>query len=162
MVSFTPITEADLPLVKKIYDYYILNTTATFHHKPLSIDEIQEFLFINHPKYISFMIRESGQIIGYCFITRFKNRPAYDRTAEISIYLQPEWRGKGIGTVTLAFLERTVKISGIHVLIMTLSAENIASIRLCEKMGYIRAAHLPHVGEKFGRILDVFLYVKEI
>jgi phosphinothricin acetyltransferase len=52
--------------------------------------------------------------------------------------------------------------AGIHVLVGTLTAENAASVRLFEKAGYVKCAHLKNIGEKFGRILDVVIYQKEI
>lgn len=162
MVEFLPVEEKDLPAIKEIYDHYILNSTATFHSCPVQIPELTEFLFIAHPKYPAFTIRIKGRIIGYCFLTRYKNRQAYDRTAELSIYLRPECTGKGIGPAALQHLEEAAKRSGIHVLVGTLCGENYPSIRLMEKAGYTRAAHLRNVGEKFGNVLDVVIYQKEI
>jgi phosphinothricin acetyltransferase len=80
----------------------------------------------------------------------------------MSIYLKPENTGKGIGAVALKYLEDSAKKAGIHVLIGTLSGENHASIRLLEKMNYVKCAHLKNIGEKFGKILDVVVYQKEI
>ncbi len=162
MIEFFPVTEQDLPLVKEIYDYYILNTTATFHAEKITIDELREFLFIGDPKYPSFLIRENGDVIGYCFLTRYKKRQAYDRTAEISIYLAPERMGKGIGPIAMKYLEEAARKAGIRVLVCTLSADNRASIRLCEKAGYEQAGQLKRIGEKFGKVLDVVIYQKEL
>jgi L-amino acid N-acyltransferase YncA len=154
--------EKDLGKIKEIYDYYILNTTATFHSEPVTMPELREFLFIADPKYPSFCIREENTIVGYCFLTRYKNRQAYDRTAELSIYLQPECTGRGTGAIALKYLEEAAKNAGSRVLIGTLCGENLASIRLMEKCGYTRCAYLKNVGEKFGKVLDVVMYEKEI
>jgi phosphinothricin acetyltransferase len=162
MVAFYPVTENDLDTIKKIYDHYTLNSTATFHGEKITIKELKEFLFISHPRYPSFLIKENDEIIGYCFLTQYKKRQAYDRSAEMSIYLKPENTGKGIGAVALKYLEDSAKKAGIHVLIGTLSGENHASIRLLEKMNYVKCAHLKNIGEKFGKILDVVVYQKEI
>ncbi|MCK9593099.1 MAG: N-acetyltransferase family protein [Methanoregula sp.] len=162
MVAFFPVTENNLGSIKEIYDYYIVNSTATFHGEKITIPELKEFLFIAHPKYRSFILRENNVIIGYCFLTRYKKRQAYDRTAELSIYIKPEYTGKGIGVVALKYLEEAAKNSGIHVLVGTLCGENNASIRLLEKSGYTRCAHMKNIGEKFGKILDVVIYQKEI
>ncbi len=162
MISFHPVTDRDLPRIKEMYDYYILNTTSTFHSIPLSIDELRSILFINNPKYPSFLITSGREPIGYCFLSRYKNRQAYDRTAEVSLYLNPEYTGKGIGAIAMAHIEEEAKKRGIKVLIGTLSGENTASMRLSEKMGFVKVAHLKHVGEKFGRVLDVVIYEKEI
>lgn len=162
MITFHPVTETDLPKIKEIYDYYILNSTSTFHSEPLSIDELKSILFINHPTYPSYLITSSGEAVGYCFLSRYKNRQAYDRTAEVSLYLKPGYTHKGIGSMAMEHMEKEAKKRGIHVLIGTLSGENTASMKLSEKMGFEKVAHLKNVGEKLGRILDVVIYEKEI
>ncbi len=162
MVEFSHITNNDLAAILAIYNDYILNSTATFHSEKLSENDLGEFLHVSHPKYPSFLIREDGGIIGYCFLTQYKKRQAYDRSAELSIYLKPEFTGKGIGTIALSRLEAVAKLAGIHVLVGTICGENYACIRLMEKSGYSKCAHLKNIGEKFGKILDVVVYQKEI
>jgi len=162
MVNFSPVTKKDLAAIIEIYNHYILNTTATFHSEKLSKKDLEEFLFVSHPKYPSFLIKDNNEIIGYFFITQYKKRQAYDRSAEVSVYLKPEFTGIGIGTVALSHLEAAAKKAGIHVLVGTLCGENHASIRLLEKSGYSKCAHMKNIGEKFGKILDVVVYQKEI
>lgn len=148
MISFQPVSDIDIPLIKEIYDYYILNSTSTFHCEPISINEIKEFLYINHPKYASYLIKDSGNVIGYCFLSKFKNRKAYDRTAEVSLYIKPESVGKGTGTIAMEYIENVAKERGIHVLIGTLSGDNLASMKLSEKMGFLKVAHLKKCGRE--------------
>ena len=162
MVDFSPVTKKDLAAIIEIYNHYILNSTATFHSEKLSKKDLEEFLFVSHPKYPSFLIKDNNEIIGYFFITQYKKRQAYDRSAEVSVYLKPEFTGIGIGTAALSHLEAAAKKAGIHVLVGTLCGENHASIRLLEKSGYSKCAHLKNIGEKFGNILDVVVYQKEI
>ena len=128
MVEFQQVAKADLPIIKEIYDYYILNSTATFHSVPITIPGLREILFIDNPKYPSFTIRKDGKIIGYCFLTRYKNRQAYDRTAELSIYLRTGVHGKRDRPAALKRLEEAAGRSGIRVLIGTLCGENYPSI----------------------------------
>jgi phosphinothricin acetyltransferase len=162
MVEFFPVEKADLAEIIEIYNYYILNSTATFHSEIIVEKELNEFLYIGHPKYPSFVIKDHARMIGYCFLTQYKKRQAYDRSAEISIYLKPDSVGKGIGLAALHHLESEAKAAGIHVLIGTICGENMASIHLMEKGGYIRCAPLKNIGEKFGKTLDIYLYLKEI
>jgi L-amino acid N-acyltransferase YncA len=152
--------EEDFILVKEIYDYYILNSTATFHTDPISIEELKSVIPVAHPKYKSFLIEYNGKICGYCFISQYKKRQAYDRTAEITIYLKPEFTGMGIGKETLNILESIAKQQGISVLIGIISYENQKSMTLFEKCGYEKCAHYKQVGQKFNRILDVVAYQK--
>lgn len=154
--------ESDFNLVKEIYDYYILNSTATFHKNLISIEELKSLILISHPKYKSFLIDYEGKTCGYCYISQYKNRQAYDRTAEITIYLKPDYSGKGIGEETLKLLETVAKKNAICVLIGIITGENQASIRLFEKCGYEKCAHYKKVGEKFDRLLDVVAYQKII
>lgn len=162
MVEFSPVKDTDLAAILAIYNHYILNSTATFHSEKLSEKDLGEFLFISHPKYPSFLISDKGEVIGYCFLTQYKKRQAYDRSAELSIYLKPEYTGKGIGLAALSHLEAAAKKAGIHVLVGTICGENQASIRLMEKAGFSKCAHLKKIGEKFGKVLDVVMYEKEI
>ncbi len=161
-VSFIDLKESDLPKVKEIYDYYILNSTATFHTDPIQIEELKEFIFINHPIYKSYMIKCDEEIIGYCYLTYFKKRQAYNRTAEVTIYLSHTSHKKGIGFIALNHLENIAKEKGIKNLLGIIAGDNEASIKLFEKCSYFKCSHFKNVGEKFGKILDVVAYQKEI
>lgn len=154
--------ETDFHLVKKIYDHYILNSTATFHTDLISIEELKSVILTDHPKYKSFLIDYEGEVCGYCYIAQYKKRQAYDRTAEITIYLKPEYSGKGVGKATIEQLENIAKSKDICVLIGIISGNNLPSIKLFEKCGYEKCAHFKQVGRKFDMILDVVAYQKII
>ena len=152
--------EKDFDLVKEIYDHYILNSTATYHTDKITIAELKEYILIGHPKYKSFLIKYNKSICGFCYLSRFKNRQAYDRTAEVTIYLKPEFTGLKIGIWVLKELERIAIDKGIYVLVGIIGGENEHSIRLFEQCGFEKCAHFKKVGEKFNRILDMVAYQK--
>jgi L-amino acid N-acyltransferase YncA len=152
--------ERDFGIVKEIYDYYILNSTATFHTEKITIEELRNTILINHPKYKACLIDYKGEICGYCYISQYKKRQAYDRTAEITIYLKPDYFGLGIGKEVLHRLEMIAGENNICVLIGIISGDNLASIRLFEKCGYEKCAHFKKVGKKFDKIIDVVAYQK--
>lgn len=108
------------------------------------------------------MIQADGELAGYCFLTYHKKRPAYDRTAEISIYLKPEFSGKGIGKAALRYLEDVAKEVGLKNLVGVITGDNLSSMALFERTGFVKCAHFKNVGEKFGKVLDVVAYQKEI
>ena len=108
-IEFVDLKEADLELVKEIYDYYIENSTATYYTEKISVDELREFIPVQHKKYKSFLIKVDNELCGFCYISQYKKRQAYDRTAEITIYLKPVFCNKGIGKVALKHLEKKVK-----------------------------------------------------
>lgn len=147
--------EQDFQVVKEIYDYYVLNTTVTFSTQKVSLAELKETIPVGHPKYKSYLIKTNGIVCGFCYLSQYKKRQAYDRTAEISVYLKPEFIGLGIGKQTLAKMETVARENGISVLIGIITAENHQSVGLFEKCGFEKCGHFIKVGEKFGRILDV-------
>lgn len=154
--------EEDLPQVADIYNYYVANTTATYHIKPLTIQDMKKIVLFDNPRYRSFVIRKSNIIIGYIILTQHQIREAFKNTAEISIYLNNLFTGKGIGSLCLKYIEDYAKTQGFHVLVATICGENKGSIHLVEKNGYEKCAHYKEVGKKFGRWLDLVAYQKII
>ena len=161
-LHFKPITDEDYFLIKDIYDYYIQHSTATFHTNPLNIHELKEFIFENHHLYPAYMISCDGATAGYCYLTYFKKREAYDRTAEVTIYLKPEFCSKDIGHKALEHLEKEAHKRHLKNLVALITGNNFQSIKLFEKVGYTKVAHFKNIGEKMGEVLDVLAYQKEI
>jgi len=161
-LSFKDMQESDLPEVKKIYDWHIAHSTATFHTGPVETEELKEFIYTNHPLYNSYLILADGEVAGYCLLTNYKKRQAYDRTAEITLYLAPTHIRKGIGKIALKHLEDRAKQNGLKTLLAGITEGNDGSIALFSGNGYDKCAHYKNVGEKFGQVLDVVYYQKEI
>ena len=159
-LTFQPAAENDLAAMLELYNFYIMNTTATFDHGKITPEEFRQRLFIGHEKYKTYLIRLGDDTVGFCFLTQYRKKAAYDRTTEIGLYLKPEFTGKGIGRLAVTFLEEIAVSKGIGVIIASISGENTASIKLFQKMGYERCAHYRQVGEKFGRFIDVIDYEK--
>ena len=159
-IQFIEMNEEHLPVVLEIYDYYVQNSTATFHTGSVAIKDLKEFIFLNHSKYKSFLLLSENLVAGYAYLTQFKKREAYDRTAEITVYLKPGFTGKGLGSAALVFLESEALKAGIKVLIATISGSNRHSLYVFEKQGYFCCGQFKEVGEKFGEILDVYSYEK--
>ena len=159
-IEFVDVKETDLTIIKEIYDYYIEKSTATYYTEKIALNELREFILIGNEKYKSYLVMNRKECCGFCYLSQYKKRQAYDRTAEISLYLKPDCTGKGIGNNALKFLEDVAKRNGISVLIALISGDNENSIRLFEKNKYEKCGHLKQIGEKFNRILDVVFYQK--
>src|SRR5690606_13939366 len=150
------------PEVTHIYNYYVENSTATFHLEPVNEQEMAASLNLGNTKYPSFTILSNNKIIGFCYLGQFRKKEAYDITSELTLYLSNTATQKGVGKIVLDFLETKAKELQIKNLIGVITAENIPSIKLFENCGYFRAAHLKNVGIKFNKALDVFWYQKEL
>lgn len=161
-IRFEEVKEEHLPALLEIYNYYVSNSTATFHIEPIGLDEMKGIVFFDNPKYKAYAIIDDRDICGYCILCPFKKREAYDITAEVTIYIRHDHAGLGIGSAAIRHLENLAAKNGIHSLIAVICGENTASIRLFEKNGYEKCGHLREVGMKFGRMLDVVYYEKII
>ncbi len=159
---FIEMTEDHLQSVLEIYNYFVIHTTVSFHTEPLLINEMREAVIFENPKYRAFVIEQEGMITGYILINQHKKKQAFDVSGEVTIYLKPEFTGKGIGGKALLFIEEFAREKGFHVLIATICAENKQSKLLFEKYGYHECAHYKEVGYKFGRRLDLISYQKMI
>jgi len=161
-INFVDLTESDFSVVKEIYDYYVEHSTATYYTEEVPESELKSFIPVSHEKYKSFLIYLDDLCCGFCYISQYKKRQAYDRAAEVSVYLKPDCTGKGIGQKALNHLEKAAKEKGISVLIAIISGDNENSLKLFEKCGYEKCGHLKQIGEKFNKILDVLTYQKMV
>lgn len=159
-IQLVSVREEHFETIRHIYQYYVDHSTATFHSGDVTTNELREKILIGHPRYRSFMVEVDGTLRGYCYLSQYNKRQAYDRTAELSIYLSHEFTGRGVGREVLKRLENEAKTVGIVVLLAMISGDNEGSIRSFSSAGYSKCAELKEVGEKFGKLLDVVFYQK--
>ena len=161
-IRFEEMKDEFLPEVMRIYNYYIMNSTATFHSKELNLEDMRAIVYTGAERFKSFVIKDGERICGYSILSPFKKREAYDATAEVTVYLDDACTGKGVGSKAIKHLEDVAKDNDFHVLLAIICGENDSSIKLFHKLGYEKCAHYKEVGKKFGRLLDVVSYQKII
>ncbi len=159
-IRFEEVKEEHIQELLDIYSYYVFNTTATFHDHAITREEMRELVIFVKPPYKAFIIEIAETICGYVILTEYKKREAFRRTAEITIYLMPEYTGRGIGTKAIAYLENYARAVNIHALIAVICGQNTNSIKLFAHCGYFNCAHYKEVGIKFGQVLDLVCYEK--
>jgi len=162
-VFFVLLTDKHLSAATELYNHYVAESTATFYLEPLSEQEFRKTVFHEDTRCKSFAVMdsESGAFAGYCSIGLFRPRAGYRLTGEITIYFRPEYTGKGLGKLAIEHVEAHARKEGFHAVIASVCGENTPSIKLFERCGYQRVAHMKEVGWKFGRFLDV-VYLEKI
>lgn len=155
-----PFEEQYIEEALKIYNHYILNSTATFSVEPLDEEAFKKIVFSGLKRFPSYALLEEGELVGYGLLNRYKPREAYDKTAEVTIYLKASCIGKGYGRQTLEYIEEKAREFNHRALLAVICAENESSVKLFGRAGYFQCAHFKQVGEKFNRILDVLIYEK--
>ena len=152
------VTLQDTSAITAIYNEYIAHSTSTFDIEPVSEEEMQKRISEISARYPYFVYETDGEIVGYCYAHPWKEREAYNRTHETTVYLSPAHTGKGLGRLLTQRLIDECRRRGIHVLIACITSENTASCAFHEALGFRKASSFEEVGMKFGRWLGVTDY----
>lgn len=152
----------DSAAIVGIYNPFITDTVVTFETAPLSAEEMGtriESIASTHP-YIVCEI--DGELAGYAYVHTWRERSAFFKTAETSIYISPMFRHKGIGKALMSELIKECRGRELKTLIAMIDGENETSFRFHESLGFKRVGHYHNVGYKFGRYLDLVSYQLEL
>ena len=103
---------------------------------------------------------DDGVFLGFASCGPYRHHQAYRHAAELSVYVMPSARRMGVGTALLARLEAECRKAGFHTLIGVIDSENLPSIELHRKCGYVHAGTVREAGRKFDRWLSIVYYQK--
>lgn len=154
--SIRPALESDLVAINEIYNHYVLNSTCTYQEEPESLEGRRRWFDQHggkHPVIVA--VAADGQVAGWGSLSAFRERSAFRRTVENSIYVHHEYHRRGIGSLLLEELIARARKLGHCVIIAGVDGEQIASAALHLRFGFEKVGHLKRVGFKFGRWLDV-------
>lgn len=146
---------SDAEQIAEIYNYYVLNSHATFEIEAVSVAEMEKRISEISAKYPYFVLSEEDKTLGYAYASQYKARAAYKPSVEISVYIKNGIQQKGVGTKLYTKLFEELGKSSFHAIIAGISLPNEASIRLHEKFGMKKVAHFEEVGFKHGCWIDV-------
>jgi L-amino acid N-acyltransferase YncA len=151
--------EGDLEGLVAIYNDVLATSTAIFSHVPVTLEERTQWWRARASQgYPVLVARDTRGVLGYASFGDFRAWPGYRFTVEHSVHVRADRRGRGIGTVLVTELIARAAALGKHVMIGGVDADNAASIRFHERLGFEQAGKLREVGYKFERWLDlVFL-----
>ncbi|NQK66675.1 N-acetyltransferase [Streptococcus suis] len=145
-----------------IYAPYVEKTAITFETQVPAVEDFANRIEKTLKKFPYLVAVEEGQIVGYAYASTYYARAAYDWTVEMSVYVQKEARGKGIGTLLYTALEEELTARGFKNFLACIALPNPASIALHEKRGYQQVAHFKKVGYKFGTWHDIVWLQKSL
>jgi phosphinothricin acetyltransferase len=153
--SIRSATPADAGAVAGIYNWYVANTTITFEVDPLPADEMARRIEGVLAAHEWLVLERGGELLGYAYAARYHARAAYGYSAESTIYLRQGLEGQGLGTALYTDLIRRVFGRGYRQLVGGIALPNDASVRLHEKLGFVKVSHFARIGRKFERWIDV-------
>ena len=156
-------TEDDLKDIVAIYNSTISTRQSTADTTEVSVESRMEWFRQHDPEKRPLLVHEdSGRVVAWVSFQSFYGRAAYDHTAEISIYISLEYRGKGLGRSLLsASLELTGKLD-VKTVVGFIFSHNIPSIRLFKSFGFEAWGELPRVAEMDGKEYSLSILGKRV
>jgi phosphinothricin acetyltransferase len=148
----------DVEGITAIYNDAVANSTAIWNET--LVDRANRLAWLQERKRAGFPVLvavSDGSVIGYASFGDWRAFDGYRYTVEHSVYVRADQRGNGIGKALMLTLIARAEQLGKHVMVAGITADNVGSIRLHEKLGFERVGHLKQVGTKFNRWLDLVL-----
>lgn len=161
-ITIRPATPDDMAAVNDIRNHIVRTSTAIYTDEESSLAERMQWLRerdpLLHP--VTVACRDS-QVVGWGSLSSISEKNGYRLTLENSVYVHHDHLRKGIGRLLLEDLIARATAAGAHTIIARIDSEQVPSLRLHEKAGFVEAGRLREAGFKFGRWLDV-IYLQKL
>ncbi len=156
MIIRKPVPQ-EIPALLEIYNYEVENGVATLDIDKKSLADWERWYYnhniSNHPLIVC---EDEGEIAGYATLSSYREKQAYSSTVELSVYVSPDHRRKGVGTLLMEEILRMAREDeSIHTVVSVITSGNLASVRLHDKFGFTFCGTIKEVGIKFGRYVDI-------
>jgi len=143
--------QTDLTEIVEILNYYVKNDVCIFQVEPYSFEEIESKFKSILPTYPIFVEEQNGKVVAFAYGARWRDKPAYEKSVETTIYVHPDYKNSGIGEPLYRKLIETLTQMEFHLLVAGMTMPNPDSQRLHEKLGFEKVGEFKDAGMKFGQ-----------
>lgn len=151
--------DRDIPAMREIYNYEVLNGTATFDTIVKDMADRRAWFEAHGDGYPLLVAEEDGVLAGYASLSPYGVRPGYRPCVELSVYIHRDYRRRGYAEALMKELLALAKADErVWLVVSVITGGNAASVRLHERLGFVPAGILHQAGYKLGKRLDVYLY----
>lgn len=155
-------TPNDAEEILAIYAPYIKNTAITFEYDVPTIEQFRHRMETVLETYPWIVYKENGVIAGYAYVGQFRTRAAFMWDVESSIYLHPDFHGRGIAIKLYDALTALLKLQGFVNMYAFISVPNESSQRLHEKVGFQPIGIYEKSGYKFNQWYSLLAMNKKL
>jgi phosphinothricin acetyltransferase len=154
----------DLARVTEIYNHYVETTSITFDVTPYTEAEREPWFaqFGARGRHQLFVAERAGRVVGYAGSLQFRAKAAYETSVELTIYVAPDERARGLGPRLYAALFEALRGEDVHRALAGITLPNEPSVRLHERLGFASVGVYSEVGRKLGRYWDVGWWEKRL
>jgi phosphinothricin acetyltransferase len=146
---------ADAAGVQAIYAPIVRDTAISFEIDPPSVEEMARRVVSTLPRYPWLVCSDDGEILGYVYGSRHRERGAYRWSVDVTVYVHERARRLGIGRALHSTLLALLRLQGYHRAHAGVTLPNAGSVALHESLGFTPIGVYPAVGYKFTEWHDV-------
>ena len=150
-------TEHDAAAICRIYNQGIVDRIATLETEERTPEERRDWLQVRGPRHPVLVAEADGETVGWCSLNSFNPRRAYDHVADLSIYVERDWRGRGVGRRLLDALVVRAHDLGYHKLVLAAFPWNQAGMRAYRRAGFREVGIYREQGLLDGRWVDTVI-----
>ncbi len=163
-IIYRPAAEADAGRIAEIYNYYVINSEATYAEEETPAAEMAEFIRdVQERECLPWLVaEESGRITGFAYASKYRARAAYRWDCELTIYLDAAATAKGVGSQFMKLLIETAKELGYVNVFSKVNVPNPGSEALHRRFNFEAVGVEKATGYKHGKWLDLRIYQKRI
>lgn len=162
-ITFRAAILTDLPAIVATYNATIENRMVTADLNPVSVESKRKWFNEHSQNFRPLQIVEVDEVYaGWLSFNSFYGRPAYNGTAEVSIYLNENFHGKGLGKICLQKSIEICPAINVHTLLGFIFGHNERSLQLFYKMGFEKWGHLPKIAKMDDLERDLIILGKRI
>lgn len=161
-VNFRFATVEDASKILEIYKYYIENTAITFEYDVPTFVEFEERIKNTLLEYPYIVCEYKNEILGYAYAHKVWMRAAYQWDAELSVYIDKDYTGNGLGKKLYKILIEILKLQNVVNVYGCVTYPNEKSDKLHESFGFKKVGIFENSGYKFGKWIGVTWFHKAI
>jgi L-amino acid N-acyltransferase YncA len=163
MLEFRNATREDLPVIVEIYNSTVPGRMVTADTEPVSVESRFQWFQDHEPsRRPLWIVCSENQPVGWVSFQSFYGRPAYNATAEISIYVHENFRGIGFGKQILDHAMQKCESLQIKTLLGYIFAHNLPSINLFREKGFSEWGLFPKIAVLDGIERDLVILGKRV
>ena len=159
-VTIRTATSRDAGAICAIHNQGIADRVATLDTNIRTTDGVADWLTHRGERHPVVVAEAAGSVVGWGSLNPFNPRRAYDHVADFSIYIEREWRGKGIGGQLLDRLIELARGAGFHKMVLTALASNEPGVALYSRAGFTCVGVYHEQGQLDGKWVDVVIMEK--
>ncbi|MBW4524558.1 MAG: GNAT family N-acetyltransferase [Phormidium tanganyikae FI6-MK23] len=154
--------ESDLPAIVEIYNHAVAIKIVTADVEPVTVESRFAWFHSHSSQYPLWVLERENAIAGWFGLRMFYGREAYQSTAEISLYVAPQFQRQGVGQTLVSHVISQCPKLEIHTLLAIAFAENQPSVVLLKKFGFEQWGYLPQVARSWDVDRDVIILGRKV